>query len=495
MKRLAVPLALAAAILVLPGGVAAQGGPRSFPDGLTDRQKEEVRELVGGWPGGSGRAAAAEVGLTLREAIGRALTHNRPLLNRRLDREAQRMSLAEVEDRWFPRFSVAPFHSRDRLDRQTGVGATATLRVLTGGTITLGWRETRLLGFDDTRTETLGFAQPLLKGAWPGVETAPVRLARMQDKIDILALHEAVAGLIVEVEGAYRGLIAAARQVTLGETALRRAREQLAATRAQIRAGRVARRESIRSEATVTNRELSLAQARNRLEAANLRLVGILDLGGAARVRPLDELTVEPGAGDPAPVLDEVIGDRADFRQARLRVEIARIGLAVARNNVLPDVSLGIEVSRTHRGGVAGRPETTARLGATIPLNDRGPGLERLRARHALVKAERALVELRETAGIALRQAVNDLEVGRRVLGLARNASALARENLAIERNKFGQGLSSTFEVAASEDEAVRAEQAELDAVIALLGARTRLDRASGRMLARWGVRVEAVPE
>ncbi len=47
MKSLAVLLALAAAILALPGDAAAQSGPRPFPDGLTDQQKEEVRELIG----------------------------------------------------------------------------------------------------------------------------------------------------------------------------------------------------------------------------------------------------------------------------------------------------------------------------------------------------------------------------------------------------------------------------------------------------------------
>ena len=46
MKSLVVLLALAAATLALPGDAAAQSGPRSFPDGLTDRQKEEVRELL-----------------------------------------------------------------------------------------------------------------------------------------------------------------------------------------------------------------------------------------------------------------------------------------------------------------------------------------------------------------------------------------------------------------------------------------------------------------
>ncbi len=447
-----------------------------------------------------GTVPATVFDLTLEDAIGRALERNRPLLNRRLDREVERFALDVAGDRWRPRVSVSPFLRRESADRvvnrRAGVGARTTLRVPTGGEFALGWDEALSSAFRDTRKQTLSFTQPLLKGAWPSVETAPVRRARMEERIGFLALRQAVADLIVEVVGSYRALVAASRQVEIGETALRRAREQLEATRALIRAGRVARREAIRSEATVANRALSLARARNRLEAANFRLVGILELGAAVRVRPLDDLAIEPERGAPAPALDEVLGSRPDFQQARLRVGIARIGLVVARNNALPDVSLGIEASRDGSGRPGtGHFDTVIRLDAMIPLNDRAPELERLRARNELRKAERELAELRESVGIALRQAVNDVEVGLRLIGLARDASALARENLAIERNKFGQGLSSTFEVAVSEDELVRAEQAELDAVLAWLDARTRLDRVSGRTLARWGVALKAVGE
>ncbi len=442
-----------------------------------------------------GTVPATVFDLTLEDAIGRALERNRPLLNRRLDREVERFALDVAGDRWRPRVSVSPFLRRESADRvenrRAGIGARTTLRVPTGGEFALGWDEALSSAFGDTRKQTLSFTQPLLKGAWPSVETAPIRRARMEERIGFLALRQAVADLIVEVVGSYRALVAASRQVEIGETALRRAREQLEATRALIRAGRVARREAIRSEAAVANRELSLARARNRLEAANFRLIGLLELGSTVRVRPLDGLTVEPGQGAPEPSLDEALGSRAEFQQARLRVEIARVGLVVARSNVLPDLSLGIELSRDRTG----RSDSLLRLDAVIPLNDRAPELERLRARNALRKAERDLAELRESVGIALRQAVNDVEVGLRLIGLARDASALARENLAIERNKFGQGLSSTFEVAVSEDELVRAEQAELDARLAWLDARTRLDRVSGQTLARWGVALKAVGE
>ena len=482
--------------------VRVAGGPAALP-GSADALGAALRLLIWTWallvllaPAAAmadtgGTRASSEVALTLKGAIELALERNRSLLNRRLDRETQRFSLDVAEDRWHPQFSVSPFLSRDELDRQAGVGARTTLRVPTGGEFALGWDEAVSERFENTRRQTLSFTQPLLKGAWPGVETAPVRRARLEERIHVLALREAVADLVVELVGSYRALISAARQVEIEETALRRAREQLEATRALISAGRVARREAIRSEAAVANRELSLTRARNRLAAANFRLVDILELGGADRVRPLDELRVESRQGAAEPLFDEVLGSSADFQQALLRVEAARIDLAVARNWVLPDLSLRIELSRDR----VGNSDTTVRIDATIPLNDRAPELERLRAHNELRKAERDLAELRESIEIALRKAVNDVEVELRVIGMARDARALAEQNLAIERDKFGQGLSSTFEVAASGDALVRAEQAELDAIVAWLDARTRLDRISGRTLARWGIRLEAVSQ
>ncbi len=429
--------------------------------------------------------------LTLKDAIERALERNRPFLNRGLDREVQRFSLEVAEDRWSPRFTVNPFASRDRQDRRAGLGAEMSLRVPSGGELALRWERTLSEEFRDSGRRSLRFSQPLLKGAWAGIDSAAVRQARLGEEIDVLAYREAAADLIVSVIGAYRALIGALRQVEIGEASLRRAREQHEATRTLIRAGRVAQREAVRAEATVANRELALARARNRLDAANFALIAILELGSTVRVHPLDDLKAERTQARPRATLDEVLHDRADYLQAVLQVEIAEIRLAVARNNLLPDLSLGLGLSRNDTG----RTDTEVRLDAGITLNDRAPELDRLRARTGLRKAERSLAELRESIGIAVRQAANDVEVGLRLTELARGARALAQENLEIEKSKFGQGLSSSFEVSASEDELFRAEQAEVDALVTWLDATTGLDRISGRTLDRWGIRLETGAE
>jgi len=428
--------------------------------------------------------------LTLEGAIDLALEQNRPLLNRRLDREVQRFSLEVVEDRWTPRATIRPFASKDRQDRETGVSSQVSLRVPTGGEFALRWDE-RLSGeFEDSRSQALSFSQPLLKGAWIDIETAPIRQARLGEKLNALSFRQTVEDLVVAVIGAYRRLIGAARQADIAETALQRAREQLRATRALISAGRVAAREAVRAEVTVANRELALTRARNRLDAANFRLLDILELGSTVRIHPLETLKAEPNRATFESVFAEALRKRADYLQAGALIEIARINLAVAKNNLLPELSLGLELSDNDPG----RKDAQVRLDIAIPLNDRFRDVDRLRARSELRKAERNQLELRESIDVTVRQAVNDVRVGLRLTELARAARELAQENLAIEREKFGNGLSSSFEVSASEDELVRAEQAEVDALLAYLDALTQLDYISGRTLDSWGIQAEVIP-
>ena len=276
----------------------------------------------------------------------------------------------------------------------------------------------------------------------------------------------------------------------IADTALLRAREQLQSTRALIRAGRVAAREAVRAEVTVANRELSLTQAQNRLDAANFRLLDILELGSTVRIQPLEKLQVPPTRPDFETVFEEALRKRADYLQAGIAIDAARINLALAKNNRLPDLSLGVQLNDSDPG----RKDAQVQLNLSIPFRDRFRDVNYLRARNSLRKAERNQLELRETIDVAVRQVVNDVAVGLRLTELARAARELAQQNLDIEREKFSNGLSTSFEVSASEDDLVRAEQSEVDAIIAYLDVLIRLDFIAGRTLETWGIPVETLP-
>ncbi|MDE0303084.1 MAG: TolC family protein [Gammaproteobacteria bacterium] len=465
--RAVVGRVVAQGLLCLWGLLAA---PASLPEG-----------------GPSGPASAGAIQLTLEEAVVLALERNRSFLDRRSDREVQKFSLVVAEDRWTPKLNLRPFVSQDEADKKAGGGAEVNLRVPTGGTFNLRWDKVVSENFEDSKSQALSYSQPLLRGAWPEIDTASVRQARLDERIAILSFRKSAEDLIVSVSGAYRALISAIRRVEIAENSLRRAREQLVTARTLIQAGRVAQRETVRSEVEIANREVSLTQAQNRLDTANFALADILEFEGDIPIRPQVALEVERREIVFEAAFEEALRSRPDFLQAQLQAEIAEIGLTVARNNLLPDLDLKLEWRRDS----AGETDTAVRVDASIPLDDLDRDLRQLQAHTALRKAKRSVVELRESIGIAVREAIKDVEVRFRLTELARSARELAEESLMIEEQKFSQGLSSSFEVAESGDVLIRAEQAEVEAIIAYLDGLTRLDQISGKTLERWGIRLE----
>ncbi len=432
--------------------------------------------------------------LTLEDAVRLALARNRGFLTTLENREVQRLNLEIAEDRWAPRVSLSSNARRGRHASGGMGGARVTLTVpATRGQLTLNWTDSLSDSSGGTRSRSLGFTQPLLKGG-PAIADHAIRSARLGEEGNMLGLRDAASGLISKTIEQYRSLLSAARQVEIAEAALGRAEEQLARTRALIEVGRVARREAVRAEATIANRELALVTARNALDTANLALVDHLAFEETVRIRPLASLTVERREVDHASVLADALSLRTDYRRAQLSVETARITLEAARNNLLPDLSLQFDMSRTDHLQAATPAEInrSVALNAMIQLNNRQAEVGLVKARLGLRQAERNLTGLRTSIDIAVRRAVTDVTVNLRRTDLAREARELAESNLEIEKGKFNEGLASSAEVATAEDNLVQAERAEVDAIDAYLGALRQLDQVSGRTLERWDVRLEA---
>ena len=161
----------------------------------------------------------------------------------------------------------------------------------------------------------LALAQPLLKGFGPEVDTAPVRVARIDEKIHVLSLRDTVAGVVTSVIRAYRAVIRANRQIEISRESLARARKQLQTNRSLIQAGRMAAREIVQTEAEVANRELALIESENSLEAANAALIDFLDIDGVSGIRPTATLAMKPARPDLAHSVQTALARRPDHLQ------------------------------------------------------------------------------------------------------------------------------------------------------------------------------------
>ena len=434
--------------------------------------------------------AAPELSLTLEETIRLALRNNRTLLSARHRRETEKLSLEVAGDRYRPRASItASSRSNNRSPGTADLSIGPSLRVPTGGEFRLDWSEPLFGSADRAGTWTLGFSQPLLRGFGIGVDTAPLRTARIGEQRNILSYRDTVAGIVESVIGAYRTVIRQLRAIAISRESLARARKQLKINRSLIRGGRMAAREIIQTEAEVAGRELALVESENSLSAADADLISILDIDDETRVRPAEQaLSVERLRPDVERSIETALRRRSDYLGALMDEEVAEIDLRVAQNERLWNLTLETSVSRGSGGD--GRDYGVA-LGLSVPLGDRTPELALMRARNAVRDAGIRLMELRQSIRIAVRQAVQAVVVGYRRIELARKGRDLAQQKLEIEQLKLAQGLTSTFRLTAVEDDLVRAQNGELDAVIAYLNALTALDRTLGTTLRTWGIDVE----
>ena len=438
-------------------------------------------------PGAAQSQTADALPLTLKGSIALALKNSRSAIAARLKRDEEKLALEAAEERYRPRadFGASVSAARDR-ERMTNLTLGSSLRVPTGGEFRVSWSRLVEGTGDRSQTTSLTFTQPLLKGFGPDVDTAPLRKARKQERINLSAFRDSVASLVGSVIGAYRRVLRAQRRLAIAREALERAQRQLRINRLLVEAGRMAPQDLVQSEAALANRRFALNDSEYALETASAALGNVLDLEDGVRVLPSEEPAGEPERPDERQSLEIAFERRTDWLRARLGVEFAEADLRVAQNNLLPNLSI---MGRITRGG----RETDHSMGVnlTIPLWDDRPRRDLVRARNSLRRARMARAETRQSIRIEVRQAVRGVAVALRQIDLSREARGLAERKLEVERLKLQQGLSSPFQISRFEDDLVSAQGREVDAAAGYRDALGRLDRTLGTTLDRWGISVQ----
>lgn len=454
------------------------------------------------------------IDLTLRDSILLALRNNRTLVDARLKRVVEKFSLRVAENKFRPHLTIVPYFDWESIEPSFvtttgGIASAVRWQIPTGGEFALGVRvaeEHRNTSTPSYYPNALVFAftQPLLRRAGVGVNTAPVRIARLVEEINVLALQATLIDVISSVARHYRSYIQAERSVDINTQSLQRAQELLAINELLVQAGRMAERDIVQTQADIARRELHLIAAQNRLDAARLALIDLLDIDSRTRLRLSDSLTATPVPIDLAHRIETALQRRPDYLGAMLGIQAAELRVLVAKNARLWDLSLTLSTrfARTDETfrGVASLDKTdyAAQVDLSIPLGRAAEDpreLEYLTALTALKRRQANLEDLRQRIDIEVRNATREAELSLRQVDLALTARQLMEQKTAIEREKLSLGLSTNFQLVTFEDDLVAAQNSEVEAAVAYLNALTALDRTSGTTLDTWGVEIERVEQ
>ncbi|MDP9942730.1 outer membrane protein TolC [Pseudomonas sp. 3400] len=324
--------------------------------------------------------------------------------------------------------------------------------------------------------------------------TAPIRLARLAEHANRLALKSTVADTITQIITGYRELLRAQEQLQISRDALERSRQLIFANREMILAGRMAEFEIVQTEADEATQELGVEEAINQLDSARLQLLKLLALDLKTRIRAEENLSASQIQLGLTQALSLAQENQPAYLTQLITVEQAAINYTVARNSTLWDVSLiggatqvrdrfGTETNSTSRTW-----EGYAGIQVDIPIGDISTRQAEVRARVEIENQEVRLAEIKQSLERDVGEAVRDLGTRWRQYEIAQRARDLSRRKLDIEREKLQAGRSSNFQVLSFEADLRSAESARLNALIAHLNAQAELDQVLGTTLSSWQI-------
>lgn len=447
--------------------------------------------------------AARGVPLSLADSIFIALRNNRSIKSAYVERIAQKFDLRVAEDRFTPKVGVSGTAVRQNVGgievTSANVAPNASVLLPTGATLGFAWNNSIVSGSGvqtQTSTADVNIVQPLLRGGGVDVTLAPLRGARLEDKLNRLNLKKTVSETIAQVILAYRALLQAQEELKLSESALARSKDLVDVNRAMIQAGRMAAVEIVQSEADVENQNIRVLQATKGLDDARLALLVLLSLDLATSVAATESTEPSRITPDLSPMMQIALGERPDYLGQLLIVEQNKLGMMVAENEKLWDLSLFASGSFGRRiiSGPASVPgvqkiaDTTIGVAFNAPLNDLRRVQPAVQATATLQTSELQLASIRQGVELQIRSSLNGINIQWKQLEAARRGVGLASRAVEIEREKLKVGRSSNLQVRLLENDLRNSEEQRLAAVVGYLNALTTLDLQLGTTLKTWRI-------
>jgi outer membrane protein TolC len=453
---------------------------RAVPGGLF---KEEAE---GPTPGAITVSLADAVAIALERNYG-LLSSGDSVLSARFREDAAR---AQFQPRLTPRYLYGENDSALSLE------ASQRLPWL-GGTI-LG--SATLRQFDATETGApagkgtdfrANLNQPLLRGFGPNTTYYDLRNSVRSRVAQERSYELSRQRLAIEVTSAYyqivrqRSLLGVSRQSLKRSTGLREASE------ARMQVGLASKLDVFRAELQASQTQESLVQSRAALDNALESFRLTLGLSPSEPVEPeagalVDDVSLEL---EPSEVLTaRAVASRLELAEARDQIHDSERSLALARQNLLPQLDLNLNWSRVGFGpsyadaNQAGDSRWNFLVSSSYPLERTSDKANRAIAELDLAARKRSLAQREQEVEADVRAAVRSLERLLKSIDLQRKSVEFSSQQLRLASLRYQRGLASNFDVIDAEGSLVSARTALVGLLTDFQVARVQLLRAVGTL-------------
>lgn len=483
-----------------------------------------------------------QLDLSLEQAYLYTLQHNVAIVVQRYD---HRSALLEYDaQRGYFDLNLSGFASIGSTTRPTS-SVLEEADVLTNDTDILNVGVTRNLpwggfvdvGFDNTRFESsnanvvpnpsfdLGldviYNQPLLRNFGRELTERPIWIAANNARVNREFFRDLVEGILQQVANSYWDLVGARQQLAVSQESLKLAKELHEMNRIQVDVGTKAPLELVQSEVGVAIREEEIIRRRAAVEDFEDNLRSLMNLAQNelwnVPIVPVTPAEIEHKPVDLAAAVATARAKRNDIVRQQLINDQRDLDLRYATNQLKPRLDLqatyglsGLagdavqvnpqtgEVIRTSQGygdafsQVTGFDYDNWALQVTfgMPLQNTTARARKAQAEVAVEQGGLQLRDLQDQALLEVRRAARQVETAAKSIELAKVSSTLARKNLEAEQKRYENGLSTSFQVLEIQEDLSIALSNEVNAVINYRKAVVQLDRATGELLDKTGVRL-----
>jgi len=494
------------------------------------------------WPQGR------EVRLSLDECIQHALRNNLNLAAEILTPRINAQAVGSAKEIFLPRFSFSTGQSNrnsasyswinaaDEITTESGQYELNLSQLLpTGGRV-----EANLTSYKTDSSEsfltinprygstlTFDFAQPLLRNFGPTATRRAIIVAQNNRDISRSEFRGILMDTVTRVEQAYWNLVYSVENLRAKQESLKYARDLLYKNQKELEAGLISPLEILNAKAEVAGREADIIQAEAEVRNNGDLLGTLINMPRTeGEAPPVLIPTDSPKLEEKTMALDEAyrlaLDNRPELEASRVRIRTSDVNLNVARNGLLPELSLNASywspgvsgtrilyqdndpLTRVIIGQIPGGPSAALKdalnlryrnwsvyLTLGIPLDTL---LSRAAYAQARLEADQASIRLKnleQQALLDVQTALRSVETDYKRAVAYRAARTLEEEKLRAEEKKLAAGLSTSYTVLQHQRDLAAARTNELRALADYNLSLARLDRAVGRTLKTKNIQVE----
>jgi outer membrane protein TolC len=462
-----------------------------------------------------------EVRLTIAEVRRDALANNLELrvelFNPTIAREAINEERARFESTFFTdlRYESVDPPSTTGDDRQTqrySVDPGVNIPLRTGGFVRLNVPTFRVDdpgGKEWNSDFTAALRQPLLRGAGLAVNSIGIRTATYQYQSAEARTKLQVIAVLADADRIYWRLYASRRALEVRKKEYDLAQRQLDRARRQAGAGAAGQVEVVRAESGVADAFEGIINAEQLVLDNQRDLKRILNrpdlpLTSPTQIVPVSDPAVVHYRLDPQRIIAVAMDKRMELLETELQIASDAASIELARNEMLPLVTLDYTYNVSGMGRTAPDSFTMIRegrfmdhrlgLSVEVPI---GNEAARSRLRRALVSRMQSIATKDQRAQLIEREvmaALDQLETNwQRILAARRRVAAQSRV-LEAEERQFAQGLRTSTEVLDAVTRLASAALSEITAVTEYQIAQVDIAVAGGMLLGAADVRWSPVP-